>query len=265
MPVELNRLVAVPDPELAPVNTVPSLIQEWLPDDDVGPANVRVVDEFPETTTVTPEKVVGFSTVLLLELARDEIVSDKLLVAESLASGVADSGTLKVVVEFPETKIVTPGGLEMDLLEALLLKLDGKAMREADMVVELSEVLLLKFKGNALDEEEASGSNTVPAMLWDDIVDPETEVELAVAFSLIEVELEVVCGKALVQSLHVKRAMAEVGGGDHAGPVLWHGAPYSQQANVVFVEFNVDEVDSGSLTVVVVSMQVVVFANCRAK
>lgn len=97
-------------------------------------------------------------------------------------------------------------------------------------------------------------------MVFDDVVDAGKEAVLnAVLFPML-VELELVRRRVLVQSTQVIKLAGEVAAGAHAGPVLWQGAPYSQQAKL-----ESDEVDSGSITVVVVSVQLVVLVNCRAK
>ena len=225
-----------------------------------------VDDEFPGTMIVMVEDVVEISTVLLLELGSIVEEEDEPDTEDALADEDVDSDGPNVLDEFPETTIVTTLGLGISV-DVLLLELNDDAIEEdeADEVLELSEVLLPDSEGNAVDEEEAPVVESVPAMVSDDVVDPGREVVLEVLFSPTIVDREVVCEEAEVQSIHLNGATEEVGAGDHAGPLLWQGAPYSQQAKVVFDEFRLDEVDWASMIVVVVSVQVVVLANFRAK
>ena len=207
--------------------------------------------------------MVELSTVLSLELAKDDTERDGPLVITS----VADSEASRVVVEFPDITTVMTAGGGRELPDVLLLRLPDEVIRadKAVLMVEYSGALLLDPEGNVVDEAGASGVDSVPAMVSSEVEDPEREVVLDAVFCSAVAELELVCGRTELQSTQVKRSPDEEGAGRQAGPVLWQGAPYSQQAKEVSEELRLDAVACGSMTEVVVSVQVLVLANCRAK
>lgn len=216
-----------------------------LPCADIDSDTLRVVGDPSDTTIVTVADVVELSTVLSLELAKDDMERDEPLVVTSVAWEVADSETPRVIVEFPDITTVMTAGGGRRLPDVLLLRLPDEVIGadEAEVVVDPSEVPLLDPDGNAVDEAGASGVEPVPAMVSGEVVDPEREVVLDAVFCSAVVELELVCGRTVLQSTHVKRAIDEVGAGRQAGPVLWQGAPYSQQAKEVSDDFRLDAVE----------------------
>ena len=221
-----------------------AIVADRLPPEDADSGISRVVDELPETTTVTLESVIELSTMLLPELARDELERVEALPVALMDTEVVDSETSKVLVEFSKMTTVTTVGGGRRAPDVLLLSVAEEVIEsdEAEIVLEVSGVLLLDPIDSMVDGEDTPGVDpgveSVPAM-----VSSEVEVVLDAIFPSAVPELELVCGRTVFQSIHVKRALDDEGAGRQAGPVLWQGAPYSQQANEVFDEFRLDAVD----------------------